>query len=460
MSEREVDTEPKDRAKRIAEIRDRVYADYRERTPGSAALFERASQSLAGGVSGNLRYFDPYPLYTTAGHGCRVRDVDGAEYIDCFGGNGPLLLGHNHPSVVEAIDQHREGGSLPLNPDLMVECAELLKEIVPCAERVRFLNTGTEAVMTAIRCARAHTGRSKIIKFQGHYHGQNDQVLFALGPSRDLFSAGVPQAAIADMLALPFDDLEVVRHALAGDPDVAAVILDPAMHAGGLWGSRLEFLQGLRELTRQYGALLIFDEVITGFRVALGGAQAHFGVTPDLATFAKALAAGEKLSAVAGREEVMRVVDPNADPSVPRVFQSGTVNDGASALAAAIGAMRTYLALDGQGAYKDLAALGARLAEGLRSAFSARGVGCHINQLGSMLQMFLTDAPPSFANFHALDPTARSLFFHGLINEEVILTLPTSDHIYLSFAHTDGDIALILEKVDSVFERYRFQDAF
>ena len=443
---------------RITALRDRIYADYRGKTSRSAALFERARVSLPGGVSGNLRYFDPYPLYMTHGEGCKTFDVDGNEYIDCFSANGPLLLGHNHPKVKESIERYNRSGSLPLNPDFMVECAEGVQEIVPSVERLRFLNTGTEAVMTALRCARAFTKKNTVIKFQGHYHGQHDQVLFGVGPSAERFSAGVP--AIANSLALPFNDIDILRQTFDENQDIAAVILDPAMHAGGLWGSPPEFIHNLRELTQRHGVLLIFDEVITGFRMTLGGAQGHYGITPDLSTFAKALAAGEKLSVVGGREEIMRVLDPNADESVPRVFQSGTVNDGSVALASAIGAMKTYRSLDQQGAYPRLADLGARLAEGIEAAFSSRGLPCHVNHFHSMLQIFVSQKTPSFQNFHDVDKTVLSLFFLALINEGIILTLPTSDHIYLSFVHTDNEIELILEKIDTVFDRYGFADVF
>ena len=181
----------------------RVYSDYRAKTPGSAALFERAREALPGGVSGNLRYFPPYPLYIERADGCRMVDVDGNDYIDCFIGHGPSMLGHNHPAIAAAVEAIRDKGSLPFNPPLMVACAELIKAIVPCAERVRFLNTGTEAVMTAVRCARAYTGRNKVVKFHGHYHGQHDGFLLGIGPTNEPFSAGVPAAALADTGCCP-----------------------------------------------------------------------------------------------------------------------------------------------------------------------------------------------------------------------------------------------------------------
>lgn len=446
-------------------LRDEVYADYRQKTPSSANLYNRARDVLVGGVSGNLRFFAPYPFYMTHGQGSKTYDVDGNEYIDCFSANGPLLLGHNHPAVVEAIETAKGCGSLPVNPPAMVECAELITRIVPCAERVRFLNTGTEAVMTAIRYARAFTGKNKILKFHGHYHGQQDPFLFGLDASDAPFSAGVPQQAFSNTLTCDYRDMEAAARLLESDKDIAAVILDPAMHAGGLWGSRQEDLQALRRLTKSHGVVLIFDEVITGCRLALGGAQAYFGVTPDLVTMAKALAAGEKLALVAGREKIMRVVDPEAAPGTPRVFQSGTVNDGTAALAATITALKTYERLAEQGEYQRLEDKARRLKQGLIESFARQGIGCQVNQIASMLQIYLssdpvTSDPVTFETCQGLNNSALELFYLALINEGIFLSIPTSNHIYLSFAHSDDDLECILQKVDLVLEKYPFKSLF
>jgi len=438
-------------------LRDEIYADYRQKTPGSYQLFARAREVLVGGVSGNLRYFAPYPFYMTHGQGCKTWDVDGNDYIDCFSGNGPLLLGHNHPAVVAAIDALKGCGSLPVNPPALVDCAELITQIVPCAERVRFLNTGTEAVMTAVRYARAFTGKNKVLKFYGHYHGQQDPFLFGLDPSDTPFSAGVPQASLSATLICGYGDMAGVARLLETDRDIAAVILDPAMHAGGLWGSRQEDLQTLRRLTEAHGVVLIFDEVITGCRLALGGAQEYFGVTPDLVTMAKALAAGEKLALVAGKETIMRVVDPEAEAGTPRVFQSGTVNDGTAALAATTAALKTYQQLAEQGGYQRLGDKALRLKQGLVESFGRQGIGCQVNQLASMLQIYLTAEPVTFESSQGLNTAALELFYLALINEGILLSIPTSNHIYLSFAHGQADIDRILQKVDVVLEKYPFK---
>jgi glutamate-1-semialdehyde 2,1-aminomutase len=444
----------------IDRLEARVFDAYRARTPKSEALFERAARTLPGGVSGNLRYFKPHPLYMRSAAGATMTDVDGAAYIDCFLCNGPMLLGHRHPDVIEAMARAEAMGSLVLNPAHLSECAEMLAALVPCAERVRFLNSGTEAVIAAVRYARAFTGRAKIIKFFGHYHGQDDQVLVGAGAERAPLGAGVSSAGYAHTLTLPFNDVEAVEAALKQERDVAAIILDPAMHSGGLWGASTSYLKALRALATQHGVVLIFDEVITGFRMAPGGAQQHHGVTPDLATFAKALGAGEKLAAVAGRADIMSVVDPVGGDPQRRAFQSGTGNDGTRALAAGAAAMTAYKTLGRDGGYDLLEQRTALLARELRHAFADAGMPCHINQIASMLQIFVTPAQARFETFAKLDQRLADLFFLALLTRGVMLTLPTSNHIYLSFEHTDAHVAEIAAAARDVLVAFDFADAY
>jgi glutamate-1-semialdehyde 2,1-aminomutase len=445
-----------ERQDKLQIIRDQIVGDYLRKTPGSAGLHEKARSVLAGGVSGNLRYFSPYPLYTKSAKGSRMTDVDGNEYIDSFGANGPLLLGHNHPALVEAVQQSRELGALPLNPAIMVECAELVQEIVPCAERIRFLNTGTEAVMTAVRIARAYTGKPGIVKFHGHYHGQDDQFLIGIDASDALFSAGVAPEAPASIHLCRYLDLENLEAILKRNGDIAAVIMDPAMHAGGLWGSDGGKLVALRQLTKRHGVLLIFDEVISGCRLAPGGAQQYYGVTPDMVTMAKALAAGEKLALVAGSAEVMSVVDPLAQEGTPRVFQSGTVNDGPAALASGCAALRTYRQLYEQGDYGRLEQRTGHIGQTLEKTFRGAGIACQVNHLASMLQIHLGGNELSFETAQGHDTQLLELFYLALINEGVMLSLPTSNHIYFSFAHSEEDFDVIEQKINDVFKFYGF----
>lgn len=437
-----------------------IFDDYRVRTPQSLHWFERGRAVLPGAVSGNLRYFAPHPLYMATGSGCRAVDVDGNSYIDCFSCNGPLMLGHRPAAVVEAIERHRDAGPLLLNPTLMIECAELLASIVPCAEQVRFLNSGTEAVLSAVRYARAFTGRDKIVKFFGHYHGQSDPFLVGLLPDASPFGAGVPASSQADILLLPFNDPAALESLLGQRDDIAAVLLDPAMHSGGLWGASSDFLRAARRVTAERGVVLIFDEVITGFRLGLQGAQGHYGVTPDLATFAKALAAGEKLGVVAGRKDVMSVTDPLAVAGTPRAFQSGTGNDGTAALAAAIGAMTEYRRLDNEGAYDRLDRAAGASADALRTAFAAHDMPLHINRMGSMMQLFLTDAPASFERYATVGTELLELFYLALLCRGVMLSLPTSNHVYFSLAHGDADFAEIAAAAADILDTYPFAEAF
>ncbi len=437
-----------------------VFADYSARTPKAHALWERGKAVLPGGVSGNLRYFAPYPLYMATGSGSRMIDVDGNAYVDCFSCNGPLMLGHRPASVLEEIERHRDMGPLILNPTLMVDCAELLASIVPCAESVRFLNSGTEAALSAVRYARAFTGRDKVVKFLGHYHGQSDAFLVGLTPERSAFGAGVPASSHQDVLTLPFNDIAAFEALVSARDDIAAVLLDPAMHSGGLWGASPDFLQAVRHETAARRIVLIFDEVITGFRLGLTGAQGHYGITPDLATFAKALSAGEKLGAVVGRADVMAVTDPLAAVGTPRAFQSGTGNDGTAALAAAIGAMTEYRRRDAEGGYAALDSASEKCAAMLVSAFAAHGIPLHVNRLASMMQLFITDAPASFTRYAQLSTDLLELFYLALINHGVMLSLPTSNHVYFSFAHQAADFARIAEAVTVVLETYPFAEAY
>jgi glutamate-1-semialdehyde 2,1-aminomutase len=447
----------KQHASGLNQLRADIEEQYRQRTPASRQLFERAKSCLPGGVSGNLRFFSPYPLYTNGGEGCVITDVDGNGYIDCFGMNGPLLLGHKNPVISEAVRRADTYGSLPLNPQIMIDAAEAVRDLVPCAERVRFLSTGTEAVIMAVRYARAFTGRNKIIKFLGHYHGQQDQFLFGIDNTTLMFSAGVPESATANTIGLPYLDLEELDALFARDgEDVAAVILDPAMHAGGLWGSDREKLHELKRLCNEQEVLLIFDEVITGCRLAPGGAQEFYGVVPDIATLAKALAGGEKLAAVVGRADIFSVVDPLSDAGTPRVFQSGTVNDGAAALGACIAAVNQYGELGRSGAYDALNSLAEKLRDGLRAAFAAKGIHCHVNQIASMLQLYIAPGKVDFQTAGQLSYEPIELFYLAMINEGVLLSLPTSNHIYLSFSHGQREIDLILDAAHRVLHRHDF----
>lgn len=441
-------------------LRQQVVAEYERKTPASRALFDRAARALPGGASGNLRYYRPYPIYMSSGQGCRAIDVDGSAYIDCFLCNGPLLLGHRHPAVMAGIEQLAQVGSLVVNPEIMVEVAEKLQQVIPCAERVRFLNIGTEAVMSALRYARAYTGKTRVVKFYGHYHGQDDQLLIGVAPDRQTLGDGIPDSALDNTLTLPCGDVDALDDLLSSRDDIAAIIIDPAMHGSGLWGVSRSFLETLRERTRDAGIVLIFDEVITGFRMGVGGAQAYHGITPDLTTLAKALSGGERLAAVVGSAEVMEVTDPTSGRDVPRVFQSGTGNDGTFALAAALGAIGEYERLERAGEYQALWDRVAGLEAAIRATFGDHGIPVHVNRLCSMLQLFITDRAPQYESYVSLNNKLLDLLHLALINEGVILSLPTSNHSYFSFMHDQASFDEISTALKAVLEKYPFSEAY
>ncbi|NOX31991.1 MAG: aminotransferase class III-fold pyridoxal phosphate-dependent enzyme [Actinobacteria bacterium] len=437
-------------------LTEHIHEAYTDRSPDSAEWHRRASQSLIAGVTGTVRYFAPFPLYFAGGQGSRAVDIDGNDYIDCFLCGATLLLGHRPPDVEEAIRANLETGSLILNPKLATEVAEQLQKMIPAAERVRLVNSGTEAVMTAMRFARAFTGRSKIIKFHGTYHGMSDQVLSGLDRRGHRLGAGIPSETVSQTIGCDFDNLDQVAELLAGG-DIAAMLVDPTMHHAGLFVGAKEHYEALRDLAHEAGALLIFDEVISGFRIAAGGAQEYFGVVPDLAVFAKALAVGEKLGAIVGRADIMAVADPSRTTPGPFAFQSGTCSDSTSAQTSALAAMRGYEKLGIDGGYNKIDALAKRLGEGLQQQFTDRGFACQFTQLGPMVRLFLTDGPLSYAHCERLDRRPIDLFHLGLITEGV-LTIPGSNDFFLSFAHTVADIDEIVAAAGRVLDSYNFVD--
>jgi glutamate-1-semialdehyde 2,1-aminomutase len=322
-----------------------VMVAFAARRPKSAALFERAKRVLGGAVGHDLRYSLPMPLYIERGRGGRKWDVDGNEYVDFLMGNGALLLGHADPEVVDAIARAAAFGTHFGNDHpLHIEWAELVQRLIPCAERVRFTNSGTEATQLALRIARAATGRNRILRLAGHFHGWHDDVVHGFQPPFDADgSLGVPPHVRQGLITIPDGDLNLLDDTLAANSDVAAVILEPS---GASWGRvpiDPKWLRGVREATARRGVLLIFDEVVTGFRFSSGGAQKLYSVTPDLCCLAKVMAGGMPGGAVAGREAVMRVFDMTGDPHHDRhqrVVHFGTYNAAPTSAAAGIVVLR------------------------------------------------------------------------------------------------------------------------
>jgi glutamate-1-semialdehyde 2,1-aminomutase len=412
----------------------------------SKVLYERACRVLAGGVSSEFRRFSqPHPLFYSHGQGSRVTDVDGNEYLDFTLSQGPLILGHSHPDVLESVARHSQVGQLFAGQHLQeLELAERLQRLIPCAELMRFGLSGSEAVHAALRLARAVTGRPKFLRFEGHYHGWLDNVAFgvaapseeALGPREQPhpvpWTQGLPPHATDEAVVLPWNDLALVEKTLAvRHAEIAAVITEPVMCNSGCIPPEPEFLPGLRRLCDRYGILLIFDEVITGFRLALGGAQAYYDVVPDLAVFGKAMASGYPISVLAGRQQWMQRIAEGA------VIQAGTMNSGNPSVAAAAA---TLEALERGRVHERLFALGERLMSGLREAARATGQPLLLQGPGPMFHAGFTALPRvrDYRETLAYDRAAYAAFVFGM--QERGIRLIGRGLWYLSAAHTAEEI--------------------
>ena len=413
------------------------------RTDTSAALFERASQYIPGGVNSPVRAFRSVgltPLYIDHGKGAHVFDVDGNEYIDYISSWGPLLLGHAYPPIQEAIRRELEKGtSYGACNAREVEMAELIcTKFFPSVERVRMVNSGTEATMSAVRLARGFTGRDKIIKFEGCYHGTADSLLVKAGSGALAFgnpsSAGVPEDVVKHTLIARYNDLDSVRRLFEQYPDdVACLIVEPIPGNMNLMVPQPGFLEGLRELCTQYGAVLIFDEVMSGFRVTLTGAQGWCGITPDLSTFGKVIGGGMPVGAVAGPARIMERFAP-----LGNVYQAGTLSGNPIAMAAGIA---TIDLISRPGFHDELNRRMTRLVDGLNAAAKKTGVAFCARALGGLGGMYFRATPPVYfeeATDQNLEQYKR--FYHLMLEGGVYLPPSPVEAFFLSSAHTDEDI--------------------
>jgi glutamate-1-semialdehyde 2,1-aminomutase len=417
----------------------------------SQQAFEAAKEVIPGGVNSPARAFrgvGGQPVFFERGSGSHVWDIDGNEYVDYVLSWGPLILGHAHPDVIEAVTAAAVKGTSFGAPTLAeTELAVLIREFYPVAEQVRLVSSGTEATMSALRLARAFTGRPKIIKFAGCYHGHADMLLVQAGSAVATLglpdSPGVTSGAAGDTIVARYNDLESVESLLKSNPgQVAGIIVEPVAGNLGVVPPEPGFLEGLRRLATDHGALLIFDEVLCGFRVALGGAVALYGVSPDLITLGKVVGGGLPLAAYAGRRDIMHTVAP-AGP----MYQAGTLSGNPVAVAAGVSTLRQ---LREPGVFKSIVAKTHRLMSGIRDAANEAGVSVYVTSVGTLGCIFFTDERVTSWDEAARCDTARfSRYFHSLMNQGIYVAPSQYEAIFLSSAHNDADIDLTIEAARS-----------
>ncbi len=422
----------------------------------SRELFERACKVIPGGVNSPVRAFRSVggdPLFIKAGQGAELIDADNNHYLDCIGSWGPLILGHAYPAIIGAISEQLSSGTTYGAPtELEVHLAEAIVAAVPSIEKVRMVSSGTEATMSAIRVARGFTGRSKILKFEGCYHGHADFLLAKAGSGVATLGlpecAGVPASITADTITLPYNDVEAVSELFAAEGDsIACIILEPVVGNMGCVPPLPGYLQVLRDITAAHGALLIFDEVMTGFRLAYGGAQERFGITPDLTCLGKVVGGGMPLGAYGGRADIMDAVAP-----VGPVYQAGTLSGNPVAVTAGI-AMLTELLERKQEIYPYLEDLGAKLSAGLQAAAKKAGRNVLVNQLGSMITVFFTDLDTvtNYADAKASDTAAFGMWFRKMLDQGIYWPPSQFEAAFLSAVMTEEDIDRIVAAAEVAF---------
>ena len=424
------------------------------RSEKSRALFERSQSLMPGGVNSPVRAFKAVggtPFFVAKGEGCYLWDVDGNRFVDFVCSWGPLILGHAHPEVVAAVKEAVERGTTYGAPtELEVALAEKIQQAFPPMEMLRLVNSGTEATMSAIRAARGYTGRKKIVKFEGCYHGHADYLLVKAGSGAATFgipdSAGVPEGIAQDTIVLPYNDTKALNETMdAMGEEIAAVIVEPVAGNMGVVLPKPEFLSTLRQQTDKHGVVLIFDEVITGFRVAYGGAQTLFGIKPDMTCLGKIVGGGFPLAAYGGRKEIMQTIAP-----LGPVYQAGTLSGNPVAVTAGL---KTLEILERDNPYPELERKTKQLTQFISEAATEAGIPLQINQIASMFTVFFTDQPVvDYSSAKRSDTQRYARFFHALLERGVYFPPSQFEAAFLSVAHDDEALSFTQEAIRSAMK--------
>jgi len=436
--------------------------EYVRRTKRSRAHHEKAKKLIPAGVESNVRYFEPYPFYVKRAEGPYIYDLDGNRIIDFALGYGPMILGHNHPAVMQAAkDQIDKGMMYGASSDLAIKYVKMVQKAMPSIEMFRFANSGTEATMHPLRVARAFTGREKIAKAEGAYHGGHDYVLQSLDIPADKlrkntrqpaipFGKGIPRSISELTVIYPFNDWPATEEVLTRNADdLAAVLIEPIQAGGGCFAPRDGYLRKLRRLTKELGIVLIFDEVLTGFRVAFGGAQERYGIRPDMTSIAKIAGGGYQLAGFGGRREIMEEIVPKDGGNV---YHGGTYNAHPVSMAAGL---ETLKILSKPGIYRKIDSIGDSLFDGLRDASEDRKVDVWVESIGSLGQLYFTDKEMcTWRDAFEIDAEKWRHWFMYSLGKGVFFGVPHSDeHFFTSLVHSEQDIQKSVEISDEAFKQ-------
>lgn len=419
----------------------------------NAKLFEKASKLIPKGVNSPVRYFDPYPFFAKSAKGCKIKDVENKEYIDYCMGYGALLLGHAFKDVIDAPREQLKKGTLFCTPtEEEVELAELLHKCIPIAEMVRLMNTGSEATMHAIRLARAYTKKSKVIKFEGCYHGAYDYVLVKAGSGaleqKLLLSEGMLDCVAENTIVLPYNDISALEELFKIEDDIACIILEPVIANMGLILPKDGYLHKLAKLARDNDTLLIFDEVVTGFRLALGGASEYYNIKPDLATFGKALSNGFVISALVGKREIMNNLSPEGN-----VYQASTFAGNPLSVSAAIANIQF---LRRKKIYKRLEKRCKEMADAIRDAINDHKINATVNNIASMFQIFFTDREViDYNTVRSADTKLFRRYFNSLLKSKIFIPPSQFETCFISYSHDDKVIENSISKIEKALSELK-----